>query len=94
MSRYKTPFPTEADHSKSLENRTSKYRLPFKKDEPTEDLTNTLNNLSQHNIVLQPELKLPKLAMSSELNKPLPARKHKNNMSIHEEVNVSVKSDR
>jgi hypothetical protein len=31
--------------------------------------------------------------MSSELNKPLPARKHKNNMSIHEEVNVSVKSD-
>jgi hypothetical protein len=94
MSRYKTPFRTEADHSKSLEKRTSKYRLPFQKDEPTDDLTNTLNSLSQHNIALQPELKLPKLAMSSELNKPLPARKHKNNMSIHEEVSVSVKSDR
>ena len=73
--QYKRPCPTEADHSKSLENRTSKYRLPFKKDEPTEHFTNTFNILSQHNISLQPELKFPKLAMHPQLNKPTPSQK-------------------
>ncbi len=94
MSKYKTPFINEVESSKALQNRTSKYRLPFQKDEPAEDLQKSLNNLSQHNISLQSDIKLPKLAISTELNKIHPPRKHKNIMGIHEEVNLSVKSDR
>jgi hypothetical protein len=32
--------------------------------------------------------------MSSDLSRQNPVRKHKNNLSIHEEINMSVKSDR
>lgn len=83
MSKYKTPFLSDLQTSKALYARTSKYRLPFKKDEPSEDIQLTLHNISQNNISLMTEIKLPKLAVSTDLGKQNNARRHRNHLSIH-----------